>query len=127
MSVGRESLDHLSKGNLRKGTMYNVNPSLLRTRRHFFKDCAVGVGAMALASLFQSESQGEESPLSARAPHHPPRARNVIFLFMAGGPSQLETFDWKPKLQDLHGQPIPDSFMKDKRFAFMDTFAKEVP
>ena len=57
----------------------------------------------------------------------PPKAKSVIFLFMAGGPSQLELFDYKPKLQKLDGQPIPESFVKGKRFAFMDTFAKERP
>ena len=46
---------------------------------------------------------------------------------MAGGPSQLELFDHKPKLDQLHGKPIPDEFIKGKRFAFMDTFTKEVP
>jgi hypothetical protein len=51
----------------------------------------------------------------------------VIYLFMAGGPSQLELFDYKPKLQELNGQPIPESFIKNKRFAFMDLFTKEVP
>jgi hypothetical protein len=108
--------------------MSSIDPLLLRTRRHFFKDCAVGVGAMALASLFQSEGRAvEQSTVSVQQPHFPPRVRNVIFLFMAGGPSQLETFDWKPKLQELHGEPIPESFVKGKRFAFMDTFAKDLP
>jgi hypothetical protein len=51
----------------------------------------------------------------------------VIYLFMAGGPSQLELFDYKPRLNQLNGQPIPDSFLKGKRFAFMDTFTKEKP
>ena len=57
----------------------------------------------------------------------PPRPSSVIYLFMAGGPSQLELFDYKPELQQLDGQPIPESFIKGKRFAFMDTFAKETP
>jgi hypothetical protein len=62
-----------------------------------------------------------------RVGHVPARARNVIFLFMAGGPSQLDLFDSKPKLQLLHGQAIPQSFLENKRFAFMDTFSKEPP
>jgi hypothetical protein len=53
--------------------------------------------------------------------------KNVIYLFMAGGPSQLELFDYKPQLQKLTNQPIPQSYLKGKRFAFMDTFTKEVP
>src|SRR5207302_287518 len=55
------------------------------------------------------------------------KVKSVIYLFMAGGPSQLELFDYKPKLQDLNGKPIPDSYLKNKRFAFMDSFTKQVP
>jgi hypothetical protein len=108
--------------------------SLLHTtRRHFFQECAVGVGKAALASLalerglFAAEPVQLPNPLAPKPPHFPARAKNVIYLFMAGGPSQLELFDHKPKLQELDGRPIPDSYMKDKRFAFMDTFTKEAP
>ena len=106
---------------------------LLRTRRHFFEECALGLGKMALASLFLGPRAfaGQDvklpNPLAPKKPHFPPRARSVIYLFMAGGPSQLELFDYKPKLQELDGQPIPQSFIQGKRFAFMDTFTKEVP
>jgi hypothetical protein len=105
------------------------NSLLLRTRRHFFQECALGIGSMALASLFNEgrAAPAPSDPLAPRPGHHPPRARNVIFLFMAGGPSQLELFDHKPKLQELHGKPIPQEFIQGKRFAFMDTFTKEVP
>jgi hypothetical protein len=93
-----------------------IDPLLLRTRRHFFRDCALGVGSMALASLAGART------------HHEPKAKAVIFLFMAGGPSQLELFDHKPKLDAMSGKPIPEEFIKGKRFAFMDTFAgKKVP
>jgi hypothetical protein len=112
--------------------MNPTTPLLLRTRRHFFKDCAIGVGGMALSSLLHAEGlvadqAASTNPFAPGQSHIRPRARNVIFLFMAGGPSQLETFDHKPKLQELHGKPIPDSFLQGKRFAFMDTFTKEVP
>src|SRR5215213_8738044 len=103
---------------------------LLRsTRRHFFRDCGAGLGAMALGSLLAREAQAAPAtnPLAPRAPHFEPKAKAVIFLFMAGGPSQFELFDPKPELQKLHGQPIPESFVKGKRFAFMDTFSKERP
>jgi hypothetical protein len=105
---------------------------LLRTRRHFFHDCAVGVGSIALAALLnegRTAAQGPElvNPLAPKKGHHPARAKNVIYLFMAGGPSQLELFDYKPKLNELQGQPIPEEVIKGKRFAFMDTFAKERP
>jgi hypothetical protein len=100
---------------------------LLLTRRHFFQECAIGIGSMALASLW-NEGQAATvkadltSPLAPRPPHFKARARAVIFLFMAGGPSQLELFDHKPKLQARSGQPIPDEFLQGKRFAFMDSF-----
>src|ERR1700733_4276799 len=107
-----------------------MNPLLHSTRRHFFQDCALGIGSMALASLWNNVGRSAESlpnPLAPRPPHFKPRAKSAIFLFMAGGPSQLELFDYKPKLQALHGKPVPDDFIKGKRFAFMDTFAKKVP
>src|SRR6186713_471516 len=103
----------------------NNNP-LLRdiTRRHFFRNCAVGVGSIALASLFAESLSASPTakPQSAGlpGPPSPPRAKNVIYLFMAGGPSQLELFDYKPKLQELNGEPIPQSFIEGKRFAFMN-------
>jgi hypothetical protein len=106
---------------------------LLQTRRHFFRDCGVGLGSMALASLvsdgkvFAAPEPVARNPLAPRPTHFPARAKRVIYLFMAGGPSQLELFDYKPRLQDLNGQPIPDSYLKNKRFAFMDLFTREVP
>jgi Protein of unknown function (DUF1501) len=107
---------------------------LLQTRRHFFGECALGLGSMALASLlsdgklFAAEQHASfANPLAPKNGHFPARAKSVIYLFMAGGPSQLELFDYKPKLQELNGKPIPDSYLKGKRFAFMDTFVKEVP
>jgi hypothetical protein len=101
---------------------------LAQTRRHFFKDCALGVGKIALASLLTEGSLRAQqllplaNPMSPRPPHFPGKVKNVIYLFMAGGPSQLELFDCKPKLQELDGKPIPESYLRDRRFAFMDTF-----
>src|SRR5260370_9244511 len=106
---------------------------LQQTRRHFFGQCAVGVGSLGLRTvvtdgkLLAGAQGGMGKPLSPRPGHLPARAKNVIYLSMAGGPSQLELFDYKPKLHALDGKPIPDSYLKGKRFAFMDTFAKEVP
>ncbi|MEO8268295.1 MAG: DUF1501 domain-containing protein [Aureliella sp.] len=97
------------------------------TRRHFFSRCGIGVGSMALASMLAKQGVAEpstgrtDSPLYPKPPHIEPHATNVIFLFMAGGPSQLELFDYKPKLTELNGQPIPDSYVAGKRFAFMDS------
>jgi hypothetical protein len=96
---------------------------LHRTRRQLFRDCGVGVGKIALASLLTSS-------LSASKPkglHHPAKIDHVIYLFMAGAPSQLELFDYKPELIKYDQQPTPDSFLAGKRFAFMDTFTKEKP
>jgi len=98
------------------------------TRRHFFGRCGLGLGSVALASLLDSRrlAAGSAQPLAVpvRASHHAPRARNVIYLFMAGGPSQLELFDYKPRLVELNGQSIPDSYLAGKRFAFMDSSFK---
>ncbi len=112
--------------------MMSETPLLSQTRRHFFHDCALGLGSIALASLLndgRAKAAGPAlvNPLAPRKGHHTARAKHVIFLFMAGGPSQLELFDHKPKLAELHGKPIPDEFLKGKRFAFMDTFTKEKP
>lgn len=96
------------------------------TRRHFFSQCGVGIGALALSQLMGNTASAVPSPLPT-GHHFPARAKNVIFLFMAGGPSQLELFDYKPVLQQHSGQPVPDSFMDGRRFAFMDTFFKEKP
>jgi hypothetical protein len=95
------------------------------TRRHFFSDCAVGLGSLALASLLDSNAAAVADPLAPKPGHFPARAKNVIFLFMAGGPSQLELFDYKPKLIELNGKSIPDSFIAGKRFAFMDSSFKD--
>jgi hypothetical protein len=110
-----------------------ASPLLFETRRHFFGECGIKLGAMALGSLIQRDALGATStpappnPLAPRKPHFAAKAKSVIFLFMAGGPSQFELFESKPQLQKYHGQPIPDSFIKGKRFAFMDTFSKEKP
>ncbi len=96
-----------------------MNDSLIRdlTRRHFFGRCSMGIGSVALASLM---NEGV-SQAATRGLHRPPRAKNIIYLFMAGGPSQLELFDYKPKLIELNGQPIPPSYIEGKRFAFMNS------
>lgn len=100
------------------------------TRRHFFENCRVGLGAMALGSLMAgpehalAETQPPGFIAGSRGLHHAPKAKSVIFLFMAGGPSQLELFDEKKKLRELHGQVIPESYVKGKRFAFIKPDAK---
>lgn len=82
----------------------------------------MGLGAVALGSLMGAGIAPD--PLEARRTHHPAKARSIIYLFMAGGPSQLDLFDHKPRLNALSGQAIPDSFLEGKRFAFMDSSFK---
>ena len=89
------------------------------TRRHLFSRCSVGVGSIALSSLMAAPAT--KNPLLPKKTHFPSKAKNVIYLFMAGGPSQLELFEHKPLLTKLNGKPIPESYTKGKRFAFMDS------
>jgi hypothetical protein len=91
------------------------------TRRHFFENCGVGLGAMALGGLL-GPARSAAAAASTMAPHpahYAPRAKAVIFLFMAGGPSQLDLFCDKPTLRKHHGQLPPESYLKGKRFAFL--------
>jgi hypothetical protein len=74
--------------------LYRGVDPVRRSRRWFFEQCAVGVGAMALQQL----AFAAEDPLAAKQPHFAPKAKRVIFLFMAGAPSHLEMFDYKPQL-----------------------------
>jgi Protein of unknown function (DUF1501) len=83
------------------------------SRREFFRQAGGGFGAVALSWMMEQESRasvGSASPSSAHSPHFPAKAQSIIYLFMHGGPSHLETFDPKPDLQRLAGQPLPSSF-----------------
>jgi hypothetical protein len=93
-----------------------MNPLLHQTRRHFFSRCGIGFRSMTIGSLM-----ARYAAIAPERTHFPAKAKNVIFLFMAGGPSQLETFEHKPLLTKLNGKPIPESYTKGKRFAFMDS------
>ena len=95
--------------------MHNLVPkNSTATRRLFLRNSACGIGTMALATLLAADSRSTVSersdPLTPRAPHFAPRAKRVIFLFMAGGPSHLDLVDYKPLLNELAGQPLPASF-----------------
>src|SRR5262245_48696931 len=85
-----------------------------RTRREVLRNGRCGFGGLALASLLHEEKAQGADPLAPRAPHLPGKARAVIFLFMAGGPSHIETFDPKPLLNRLSGQPRPAEFGEAK-------------
>jgi len=103
------------------------NPSDLKSvsRRHFLRESAAGIGSIALASLLGSCSTKRSTldmmldPMSPRAPHFPGKAKSVIYLHMAGAPSQLELFEFKPELNKLHNQPCPQSLLEGKKFAFI--------
>jgi hypothetical protein len=93
----------------------------IQTRRSFFQECAGGIGVMALAELLARDgcaATPEVNPLAPKKPHFAPKAKNVIFMFMEGGPSQIDLFDPKPGLQKWSGQPLPPSMTKDLRLAF---------
>src|SRR5262249_2822264 len=103
----------------------HVRPA--RTRREFIRDGFCGFGGLALAPLLHDERTraraGPANPLAPKPAHHPAKARSVIFLFMAGGPSHLETFDPKPLLNTLHGQTRPKEFGEAK-YQFVTKNAK---
>jgi uncharacterized protein (DUF1501 family) len=92
----------------------------IQSRRSFFQNCAGGIGIAALAQLMEQESRGATpaDPLAPKIPHFAPKAKNVIFMFMEGGPSQLDLFDPKPELARWNGQPLPREMTKDLRLAF---------
>src|SRR4051794_17791005 len=101
----------LGKRHLLKAVMALFPPD----RRLFLRNAGCGFGAIALAAMLGEEGLlAEESkspdPLAPKKPHFEPTAKRVIFLFMSGGPSQVDTFDPKPELTRLHGQPLPASF-----------------
>jgi hypothetical protein len=90
------------------------------TRRHFLCNSTVGVGAIALAALQgdTAKAQDAPNPLRPRAPHYPAKAKNVIYLHMAGSPPHLDMFDYKPELVRRNGQDCPQEFLRGRRFAF---------
>src|SRR6202158_668926 len=96
------------------------------TRRAFLGRSGAGLGAMALATLLQRDAGAHADNTRPQVDrwrgvvnptHFPPRAKRVIWLYMAGGPSHLETFDYKPRLAEMHGQGMPESFTKGQPIA----------
>jgi len=101
------------------------------TRRQLFAGGGLCLGSLGLAQLMSSDellaapaNPRATNPLAPLPPHFAPKAKNVIYMFMAGGPSQLELFDYKPKLQQMDGKVIPESYVANKRFAFIKKDAK---
>jgi len=102
----------------------NVNLELIRTqtRRHFLQRCQLGLAGMFLSgggAQAAGSSDPLANPLAPKPPHFSPQAKSVIYLHMAGSPSQLELFDPKPQLQKYDGQDCPQSLLEGKRFAFI--------
>lgn len=112
-----------------------LHPVHQQTRRHFFRDCGVGLGKVALASLtagsvahsVKATAAETTNSFAPKPPHFPARAKRVIYLFMAGAPSQLDLFDYKPKLMELAGKPIPPSVIAGQRYAFIQPDAAVLP
>ena len=95
------------------------------SRRHFLHDCGLGLGKIAAASLLASSvarsgaAEPQNKLLTPKQPHFPAKAKAVIHLFMAGAPSQLDLFDYKPKLAEYEGKPIPPEIVGSQRYAFI--------
>src|SRR5262245_7490536 len=99
----------------------------LFSRRDVLTSAASGLGAFALGSLLASDILAEAPGEGPRPGHYPARARSAIFVFLAGGPSQVDLFDPKPLLLEYEGRPLPESMTKGKQFAFISPRAKLKP
>lgn len=106
----------------------------LHTRRHFLKESAMGLGALAMGSLLGGCGGNSNAiapvafdpahPLLPKPPQFAGKAKSVIYLHMAGAPSQLELFDYKPELMKMDGQDCPPSLLAGKKFAFISGVPK---
>jgi len=98
-----------------------MNHPKLNTRRNFLKESFLGLGGLALGTMMgcNGEASDENKILWPKAPHFYPKAKSVIYIHMAGAPSQLELFEHKPELQKVNGQLCPSSFLEGKKFAFI--------
>src|SRR5882672_9981837 len=109
----------------------HLHPLLSRTRRQFFRDCAVGLGTAALATMLTREglamglpSEPRTDPMAPRPPQYSAKAKSVIYLFMNGAPSQLDMFEPKPKLMEFDRKECPEEYLKGERFAFIKGIPK---
>jgi hypothetical protein len=104
---------------------------LLLTRRHFFGRASTGIGLAALASLLNDHHAAAEATSVIgglpNLPHFPARAKRVIYLFQSGAPSQMDLFDYKPRLQDLRGTELPDSIRRGQRLTGMTSTQASFP
>ncbi len=111
------------KNNNNEAQIQTVKEVEATTRRYFLRESGLGLGAIALTSLLQqsgySALKAPANPLAVRPPHFAAKAKRVIFLHMAGAPSQLDLFDPKPTLNQYNGEPCPDEFLEGDQFAFI--------
>src|ERR1700676_2697131 len=111
------------------------NRELLLTRRYFFGKTSAGLGIAALTNLLGSDRAASELGASAPGPnaglpglpHFTPKAKRVIYLFQSGGPSQMELFDYKPRLRDLAGTELPESIRNGQRLTGMSATQSTFP
>ena len=102
--------------------LYHGQDPKLVTRRWFFQQCGVGLGAIALGQLFRESGWAAPAalnPLSPKRPQFTPKAKRVIYLFMGGAPSQLDLFDYKPALAKYNGKPLPNEVVMGQKYAFI--------
>ena len=104
--------------------MESTSNRIHQSRRDFLTSAASGIGMLALASLFRDDGllaaeATSADPLAPKPPHFAPKAKSCICIYLEGAPSQIDLFDPKPKLNELHGQALPESFTKNVRFAFL--------
>lgn len=120
-----DSRDHVEteNGPLARECSETISAARNICRKQFLEQTGLGLGSLALANLLASDVQADQV-MKARQSQYPARAKNVIFMFMAGGPSQLELFTPKPVLQKFHGQAPPDELISGRRFAFLPADAR---
>ncbi len=106
---------------------------LVETRRHFFGRTAAGIGTVALSSLLNPNLFAAPTDKTSKTggmpglPHFAPKAKRVIYLFMSGAPSQLDTWDYKPKMNDWYDKDLPDSVRNGQRITTMTSGQKRFP
>jgi len=109
----------------------NFKHHINNNRRHFLKKAGLGIGGLALASMMDPFTMFSKSssinPTGLDLPHFAPKAKRVIYLFQSGGPSQLDLFDYKPKLNEMRGQDLPDSIRKGQRLTGMTSGQDRFP
>ncbi len=103
------------------------DPAAGLSRREFLNRVGMGLGGIALASLLSPEATAAATEGLPGGPHFAPRARRIIYLFMSGGPSQMDLFDYKPLLNEMNGQELPDSVRQGQRLTGMSVHQASLP